>query len=389
MASVTRSRRPSATVLSNRRARIETSPFRHLDVLLLATAVAVAIFGLLMIYSATRSPLAASGQDPYTFVKRQAVFVVLGLVGLMAVLAVDYRKLREWALPLYVGSVVVLTAVLTPLGLNTRGDQARYQVGAFQLQPAEYMKLFLILMLAAYLSAHRGDLGFRRVLVALAIAGIPLLIVMAQSDLGTAMVLGVIALGMLVVGGIKGRYLAAVLAILVVGAVGSIQLGMLQPYQIDRLTAAIDQSGASRAATYNLEQSKSAIANGGLTGRGLFEGTQTQGGFVPEQHTDFVFTAVGEELGFAGAATLLALLAILVWRTWRAALLSRDFFGTLICIGVLSMLVFQVFENVGMTMGIMPITGLPLPLLSYGGSSVITTFLCLGLVLNVHMRRFA
>jgi rod shape determining protein RodA len=389
MASVTRTRRPSATVLTDRRARIDSSPLRHLDIVLALATIAIALFGVVMIYSASRSPLEAEGLDPTTYLRRQAIFVVMGLAAMAAVVTIDYRKFREWALPGYVVGIIVLVGVLTPLGLDETGVAQRwYQFGTFQLQPAEFMKFLLILMLAAYLSMHRGDLGPRRVLVAFGLAGLPVAIVMAQSDLGTALALGVIALGMLVVAGLKGRYLVAVLAILVIGAIGSIQVGVLRDYQIERLTAAIDQSGDSQETTWNLEQSKTAIANGGLTGKGLFKGTQTQGGFVPEQRTDFIFTAVGEELGFAGAATLLGLLALVVWRTWRAALLARDFFGTLICIGVLAMLVFQIFQNVGMTMGIMPITGLPLPLMSYGGSSIITTLMCIGLVLNVHMRRF-
>jgi|SRR5680860_405002 len=388
MASIARSRRPSAVVLTERRARIQTSPFRHLDLLLVASTIAISMLGLLMIYSASRTRLETAGEDPFTFVKRQAIFLVMGLAAMAAVLAIDYRKLREWVLGGYVGIVVVLAAVLTPLGTNVKGSQARFQIGAFQLQPSELAKFFLILTLAAYCSMHRGDLGFRRVLVALTIAGLPLGLVMLQPDLGTALVLGAIALGILAAAGLSTRSIVALSAIGIVSALGAVQLGALEPYQVDRLTAFVDQSADGRESTYNLEQSKTAIANGGLTGKGLFEGTQTQGGFVPEQHTDFIFTVVGEELGFAGAATLLMMFAIVVWRTWRAALLSRDLYGTLVCIGVLAMLVIQIFENAGMTMGIMPITGLPLPLMSYGGSSVIVTFACIGLVANVHMRRF-
>jgi len=389
MASVTRARRPSNVVLSDRRARIQTSPYRHLDLLLVATTIAIALLGLLMIYSGTRTRLEAAGDDPFTFVKRQAVWIGLGVAAMFVVLAIDYRKLREWALAGYGATVLVLVVVLTSIGTNAKGSQSRFELASFQFQPAEYAKFFLILMLAAYCAMHRGDLGPRRAVFALGIAGVPLALVMLQPDLGTGLVLGAITLGILAAGGLKGRYIAALAAIGCIAAVGAIELGALESYQVDRLTAFVDQSGDGRESTYNLEQSKAAIGSGGLTGKGLFEGTQTKGGFVPEQHTDFIFTVVGEELGFAGAATLLALFAILVWRTWRAALLSRDFFGTLVCIGVLAMLVFQIFENAGMTMGIMPITGLPLPLLSYGGSSVIVTFMCVGLVANVHMRRFA
>jgi rod shape determining protein RodA len=174
----------------------------------------------------------------------------------------------------------------------------------------------------------------------------------------------------------------------VVAVVAVFQLGVLKQYQLDRLSAFLDPQGDTQRSTYNLNQSVDAIANGGFTGKGLLNGKETNLSYVPEQQTDFIFTVVGEEFGFVGAVTLLALFALVVWRTWRAAALARDLLGTLICVGVLAMLVFQVFENVGMTMGIMPIIGIPLPFLSYGGSATIAGFAAIGLVLNVHMRRF-
>ena len=175
----------------------------------------------------------------------------------------------------------------------------------------------------------------------------------------------------------------------VTGVYAVVGLGLLKQYQIDRLTVFLDpESGTSQGTAYNQQQSTQTIAHGRSTGEGFLNGSQTQGGFVPEQHTDFIFTSVGEELGFVGAVVLLALFAIVMWRTWRTARLSRDFFGTLVCVGVLAMLAFQMFENMGMTMGIMPVTGIPLPFMSYGGSSLITTLACTGLVANVAMRRF-
>jgi rod shape determining protein RodA len=174
-----------------------------------------------------------------------------------------------------------------------------------------------------------------------------------------------------------------------IGVVAVLQLGILKTYQIDRLTAFMDPAGDPQRSAYNLRQSQIAIAAGGMTGKGVFKGTQTNLSFVPEQHTDFIFTAVGEELGFVGATTLLALFAIVLWRTWRAAALAKDEFGTLICVGVLAMLLFQIFENVGMTMGITPIAGIPLPFVSYGGSAMLSCFAGVGLVLNVAMRRYA
>ncbi|MGZ8752056.1 MAG: rod shape-determining protein RodA [Acidimicrobiia bacterium] len=384
---------PTSVVLSDRRARLLSTPLRHLDVVLIGATLSLASLGLVMVSSATKALTREEGVSSLYYVNRQAIWIVVGLLVMATVMAIDYRKLRDLAPIGYLGMLFLLGAVLLPgVGTIAKGSQARFQLGAFQLQPSEFTKFFLILMLAAYCYLHRNDFGFRRVVVAIVICGLPLALVMLQPDLGTALVLGAISFAMLTIGGVKGRYLAILALIVVTGAIGAVNLGVLKEYQVDRLTSFLDQDADTRdtrGTTFNLDQSKIAIANGGLTGEGLGEGTQTNGRFVPEQHTDFIFTAVGEELGFVGAATLLALFAIVVWRTWRTARLSNDFFGTLVCVGVIAMFTFQIFENVGMTMGIMPITGIPLPFMSYGGSSTIVCFACVGLVANVHMRRFS
>jgi rod shape determining protein RodA len=196
-------------------------------------------------------------------------------------------------------------------------------------------------------------------------------------------------MGMLVVAGARPRHMAALTLLGIAAVVMVFQLGVLKAYQVDRLGAFLDPAGDTQRSTYNLNQSKIAIGSGGLTGKGLFKGTQTNLSYVPEQETDFIFTVVGEELGLVGSGALLALFAVAIWRIWRTASLAKDQFGSLVCIGVLAMLVFQIFENVGMTMGIMPITGIPLPFVSYGGSATISYFAAIGLVLNVHMRRFS
>jgi rod shape determining protein RodA len=376
-----------AAVLTDRRARLQTSPLRHLDLALVTAPVLISGLGLLMIYSATHTRLEQAGEDPLTFVKRQAVAVFLGIVAMAIMTVIDYRRLRELALIGYVVTVVMLVAVLG-IGVQVKGAQARSDIGPIQLQPGELAKLFLILVLAGYCALHRGDLDLRRLAVALVIAGIPIGLIMLQPDLGTDLVLMFIVFTMLAVAGIRGRHLVILLLLLATVAIAAVNFGVLKDYQKDRLTSFLDEGKDAETSGYNQEQSKITIGTGGLTGQGLFEGTQTTGSYVPEQHTDFIFTVVGEELGFVGGAILLALFALIVWRTWRAARLANDLFGTLCCIGVLAMLVFQVFENVGMTMGIMPITGIPLPWMSYGGSSVIVSFACIGLVANIHMRRF-
>jgi rod shape determining protein RodA len=222
------------------------------------------------------------------------------------------------------------------------------------------------------------------------LAALPLGLVLLQPDLGTVMVLMLIIAGLLAMAGVTGRQLLVLALLAATGVYAVVGLGLLKQYQLDRLTTFIDpESGTSQGTAYNQEQSKQAIAHGRITGEGLDNGSQTQGGFVPEQHTDFIFASVGEELGFVGGLLLLSLFALMTWRIWQTARMARDFFGVLVCIGVLAMFVFQIFENMGMTMGIMPVTGIPLPFMSYGGSSLITNFATIGLVANVSMRRFS
>jgi rod shape determining protein RodA len=279
--------------------------------------------------------------------------------------------------------------VLTPLGTTVKGAQSWFSLGSFTLQPAELAKVTTIVVLAAHCAGRPGDLVGRRLVGGLAIAGVPTALVLLQPDLGSALVYVAITAGILVVAGARARHLAALALVCAVVVVGVLQLGVLDGYQRDRLTAfATEGSSDRQGASFQLNQARTTIASGGLLGAGMFEGSQTKLGFVPEQQTDFIFTVVGEELGFVGSATVLGLYAVVAWRLWRAGLLARDRFGTLVAVGVLSMLVFHLFQNMGMAMGIMPITGIPLPLLSAGGSSVVATFAAVGLVLNVHMRRF-
>ncbi|MGH2684372.1 MAG: rod shape-determining protein RodA, partial [Actinomycetota bacterium] len=354
--------------------RNPTAAWRHLDVVLLFTTIAVSLLGVLMVYSATRRGREDAGLDPTTFLKRQALWVAGGVVVMIAVALVDYRKFRDWAIVLYGAVILALLAVLSPLGSEIRGTKGWFEFGILQLQPAEFAKLALIVMLGSFAAVFGGELDARRLAVALGIAAVPIGLIMLQPDVGTMMVFCAIAMGVLLVGGVRPRHMVALTFAGLMGVAAVLNLGLLEEYQKERLTAFLDQEGDTQRSAYNLDQSKIAIGAGGLAGRGLFNGTQTNLSYVPEQHSDFIFTVVGEELGFAGAATLLSLFAIMAWRIWRTARLSRDLTGTLICVGVLSLLGFQVFQNVGMTMGIMPITGIPLPLVSYGGSSTMAAF---------------
>lgn len=358
---------------------------RQVDWILVGAAVLVACLGVLMVFSATRG----TDGDPITsYLQRQGLFVALGVGLMFAASAFDYRHLRDWAVPIGGVALLLLAGVVSPLGSEANGAQAWYQLAGFQLQPSEFAKLALIVALAAYLSFDRTELDARRLGIALGMAAVPMALILLQPDLGTVLVFGAIAVGMVLVAGARPRHFAVLLLVAIVGTVGILNSGLLAQYQTDRLTSFVD-SADSTGIAYNQDQSQIAIGAGGLIGQGLFDGTQTGLDFVPEQHTDFIFTVVGEELGFVGSLTLLVLLAVIVWRVWRTAQTARDDFGSLLCAGVMAMLVFQIFQNVGMALGIMPVTGIPLPLTSSGGSSILTVFLALGLVLSVYRRRFA
>ncbi|HMC52260.1 MAG TPA: FtsW/RodA/SpoVE family cell cycle protein [Acidimicrobiales bacterium] len=360
----------------------------HVDVMLLLSSVAVALLGVVMVYSATQAKQHILGVDPRYYLKRQAVFLVLGLVAMTVTAVVDYHKVEELGALAYAGVIGGLALVMSPAGSVARGSQRWFQVGSFQLQPSAFAGAALIVVVASVCCRARGGLHIRRLGGALALAGLPIGLLVLQPDLGTALVLGVILLTMLFVAGASAKHLAVLALLAACGVFAVVHLGMLKHYQVERLTAFYDQQHTSQQAIYNLKQSETAIGAGGPFGRGLFHGSQTNLAYVPEQHTDFIFTAVGEQLGFLGGATLLALFGLIVWRVWRTSQLSRDALGALLCAGVLGMITVSVFENAGMTMGILPITGIPLPLMSYGGSAVIATFAALGLVLNVGMRRF-
>jgi rod shape determining protein RodA len=345
-----------------------------------------------MVYSATRGPTA-----PYrlSFVEKQLSYIALGFVVMVAATLIDYRVFRDWALLLYGGACGLLLLVVSPLGSTSKGAQAWFELAGFQLQPSEFAKIGLILAMGGLAAQFRGEIDVRRLGALVAMGLLPLVLIMLQPDLGTALVLVAIIAGILLVAGVQARHLLALVLVATVGVVGVLHSNVLKEYQTARLTSFLAQDVSAKdnpelaKAKYNVDQSKTAIGAGSLFGQGLFKGSQTRLGNVPEQHTDFIFTAVGEQLGFAGSATLLALFCIIAWRIWRTAQVARDPFGTLLCVGVLCLLMFQIFENVGMTMGIMPVTGIPLPFVSYGGSSTIAEFAAIGLVMNVYARRFS
>jgi rod shape determining protein RodA len=373
--------------------------WRHVDVVLILATAAVSAIGVLMVYSTTRNQLAISGADPQSEMKRQALYAVVGLVAFVVTVSFDYRRYLSWAAVLYVGSILLLLATLA-VGKTTLGADSWIQVGSIQVEPSELVKVSLILSLAALLASRQGAISGRLLLVVLGLSAVPILLIYKQDALGSAMVLAVVMIGMLLLAGTRGRHMVALVLVAALAMGGILQLGVLKQYQKSRLTtfltapsgvgASATSSGDPEAASveYQLDQSKAAIAHGGLEGQGLYRGYLTNLSYVPNQSTDFIFTAVAEQFGFAGSALLLALFVLMVWRSWRAAVVSRDLAGTLICVGVLAMITFQVFENVGMTMGIMPVAGITLPFMSYGGSSMVVDWVAIALVVNVGMRRY-
>lgn len=365
--------------------RDPTASLRHLDPVLIGCTIILCIVGVIAVYSSTRGP---GPEFSKSYLYKQSMFMVIG-AGVMVVFSiVDYRKLHDWAWAFYGATTTLLVLVVSPLGSQSNGAQSWFALGPFQLQPAEFAKLSLIGVLSFLLSEFRGDIDLRRLFVLLSTAAVPMALIMLQPDLGLTLILVAISMAVLLVGGLPTKYIAVLTLVGVIGVVGALNSPVLAEYQRNRLTAFVNPADKSNKALYNIEQSQQAIANGRITGQGLFDGPQTKLGFVPEQETDFIFTAVAEQFGFIGSSLVLMLYGLLCYRIWRTAQVAKDSFGTYVCIGVLAMFAFSAFENVGMAMGIMPVTGIPLLLLSAGGSSTITALAALGLVLNVHMRRF-
>jgi len=370
--------------------RVSDSRLRRLDWTLICVAAVLSAIGSVLVFSATRAGLTEAGDDPYSYLKKHLFNLVIGLVLGGVTAALDYRLLRAYAPIVYAAACVGLVAVLTPLGATINGSHSWITVGGgFQLQPSEFAKVGLVVLLAMILGEPRdGEVGpgRRDILIALGLAALPAGLVMLQPDLGTTLVFGAVIIGMLAVSGAPKRWVLGLLGGAVSAALVVWWLHLLKPYQINRFTAFADPSKDPRGAGYNAEQARIAVGSGGFFGKGLFHGEQTIGHFVPEQHTDFIFTVAGEELGFAGAALITALLGVVLWRGLRIAMQAADLFGLLVASGVVCWLAFQTFENIGMTVGIMPITGLPLPFVSYGGSATFVNMIAIGLLEAVHLR---
>lgn len=376
-------------MLYGRQFEAERRPIRHVDMSLIFTVVALSTISLFVIYSATNRTLLDLGLDPGTYLKRQGTWTFLGVILVLVFASFDYRFLKVYAGFIYFGTLGLLVLVQTPFGSTVKGSQRWFSFLGFQFTPSEWMKLGVILMLAAYLSELRHeDLSLQETLRVTAIAGLPIALVFIQPDMGTSIILTAILVGVLVVAGAAPKHLAVLALAALLLMVAAFQLNIIKEYQVKRLTAFLDEEADPQGAGYNKAQAEIAIGSGGIFGLGYRNGIQTNLDYVPEQHTDFIFTVVGEEFGFVGGMTVLMLFGVLIFRAFRIALLSKDPFGTYVAAGIASMFAVQVFINIGMTMGIMPITGIPLPFVSYGGTSTLSNFVAVGLLLNIHMRRF-
>lgn len=376
------------TVVTTAEVASQSRQRRHLDWVIVACTAALAAFGVVMVHSATAARLESAGGDPYSYLKRQLIWLVLGAAAMVATVLVDYHRFQSWAPALYIGVVVLLVLVLTPLGSEVNGAKGWFGFGAFAVQPAELLKPVMVVVLATVASNGRGPFDLKRLVRMLGLVAVPLGLLVLQPDLGSVMVFCFATFAMLVVAGAKTRHLVVIGVIGVIGVVGALQLGVVKDYQRARLTSFLDPKSNERA-SYNLRQSLTAIGNGGVTGRGLFEGSQTNLSYVPEQQNDFIFTAIGEQLGLIGALSVVIVYGLVVWRGVHTALLSRDLFGTLLAAGATAMVGFQAFLNMGVTVAVMPVTGVTLPLVSSGGSSILVTCVLLGMIVNVHLRRFS
>ncbi|MBB4663811.1 rod shape-determining protein RodA [Conexibacter arvalis] len=347
----------------------------------------IATIGLVVI-----SVVAIDGSTTGGLASRQIGYAVVGAILMIAISRFDYSRLREFKLGVY-GLMIALNILPLLLAAATRGARSWIALPFFRFQPSELGKVLLIVALAAFIVDRYRRLGERETTARLMLLALgPAALVMAQPDLGSASVYVVAALTMLFIAGTPGRHIAsliglfAVSLVLVLAVAPAVGVNVLKPYQIDRLTGFLSPSNDQSTTTYQVNQSKIAIGSGEKTGRGLERSTQTNLSFLPEHHTDFIFSVVGERWGFAGAALVLSLYALLIWRTLRLITMSKNLFGSLIAAGILAMLMYQLLVNVGMTIGIMPITGVTLPLMSYGGSSYLTTFIALGLLQAIHIQ---
>ena len=373
-----------------RRAR-KQSAFAGFDPILTVAVGILLLMGTLLVYAATRDWYAANGLDPEYYLKRHVINIAIGIMLAWGTTVIDYRLLRAYTPILWGLGVLGLAFVLIPgVGSEVNGAQAWIPLpGGFQIQPAELAKISIIVGISMLLSerSHNSDEPTRNdILRALAVAALPILLILLQPDMGTVFIISASVVAILAVSGAPVKWVAGLLILAVAGGIVATKTGVISEYQVKRLQAFVDPNADSQGSGYQLRQARITVGSGGLLGTGLFNGPQTNGRFVPEQQTDFIFTVAGEELGFLGSGFIVLLYIIILMRAFGIARRSSDPYGQMVCTGVIAWFAFQTFENIGMTLGLMPMTGVPLPFMSYGGSSMFANLIGFGLLQNVHAR---
>jgi rod shape determining protein RodA len=367
------------------------SAFHGFDPVLSVAVGLLLLIGTALVYAATRNWYAANGLDPEYYLKRHVINITIGLLLAWGTTVIDYRLLRAYTPILWVLGVLGLTFVILP-GVNSEVNGAKAWIplpGGFQIQPAELAKISIIVGMSMLLSerSHDSDQPTTNdILRALGVAAIPVLLILKQPDMGTVFIISASVVAILGISGAPMKWVAGLLILAVLGGVVATKAGVISDYQVKRLQSFVDPNADSQGSGYQLRQARITVGSGGLFGTGLFDGPQTNGRFVPEQQTDFIFTVAGEELGFLGSGFIIFLYILILMRAFGIARRSSDPYGQLVCTGVIAWFAFQTFENIGMTLGLMPMTGVPLPFMSYGGSSMFANLIGFGLLQNVHAR---
>lgn len=382
--------RPGATAPTPLGATARSRASR-LDWWLLTSISVLIVIGCIAIYSATSGRVEITGDDPLSYMRKHLVNIVLGAGLLVAVAGMDYRWIRFCTPLLYLGAIFGLGLVLA-IGSTINGSRSWLVLGGFSFQPSEFAKLAVVLTMALLVADRAAKPWVSRVtwqvcLGLLAIPALPIGLILLQPDLGTGLVLSATVFGVLAVIGVSWRWLTGLVAAGIAAVVLAVTTGLLKGYQIDRLLAFTNPDLDPRGAGYNTEQARIAVGNGGLFGQGLFDGSQTQSGFVPEQHTDFIFTAIAEESGLLGAVVVVALLGVVVWRALVTSRTAQDSFGRIAAAGIACWFALQGFQNVGMCLGIVPVTGVPLPFVSYGGTSLFASMMAVGVLLSIQAKQ--
>ena len=366
-------------------------PTRSIDWILMSAVAALTVIGSFIIYSATRPRLLNRGVDPFQFVQRQIVFVIIAILAMAVVMWMDYVQLRGSAELFYAITILLLVLVLVT-GAVKGGARLSFDIGPIAVQPSELAKVSTLLFLCGFLADDDVDsVPYERFIQSLFIVGVPFFLVAIEPDLGSASVLVAMVMGLLLIAGAQVKYIALITWLAIFSVFAGVVSGFVRSYQLRRITGFLNQNSDSASLQNLITQvkfAKRAVATGGFFGKGYLQGPLTNGTFIPVQSTDFVFSAIGEQFGMLGCAIVLALFATVLWRIMRIAIMADDRLGTLLCSGVFTMILWQAFQNIGMTMGITPVSGVPLPFVSYGGSHTVAFALMIGLVQSVHMRRF-